>query len=176
MGKRDLSFKTRRLVICAALSALGVAVIYIGRFIDVLDLSMAVIASALCMIAVIEYGKAWPWLVYSVTSVLSLILLPNNSAAWIYALFFGFYPIIKDKLEKLKKVTAWIPKELIFNIALALMLAAEKLLLAKNDEEPLLLYIAFVVLAEVAFPLYDVALSRLRLVYLRRIRPKFKFK
>ena len=172
----NIGNKTKQLALCAALSALGVVVIYLGRLLSVMDISMAVIASLFCAIAVIEYGKAAPWLVYAVTGALSLILLPDNTAAWIYTLFFGFYPIIKSKFEKLKKPLAWFLKELIFNVSLAVMLIAEKLLLTADTEEPLILYIIFIILAEVVFPLYDLVLTRLTVLYIRRIQPKFKFK
>ena len=170
------TFSTRKLVFCAALSALGVVIIGLGKLIDVFSMSMAIIASALCAIAVTEYGKSAPWLVYAVTGTLSLILLPNNTAAWIYVLFFGFYPIIKAKLEKKKKFVALILKEISFNVALAIMLILEKLLLTADTKEPIILYIAFIILAEVVFPMYDIALSRLTFLYVKKLRPRFKFK
>jgi hypothetical protein len=44
------------------------------------------------------------------------------------------------------------------------------------EANPMLLYIAFVVMAEVAFPLYDVALTRLITFYLVRLRSRFRIK
>ena len=69
---------------------------------------MAVIASLFSIIAVIEYGKSAPWLVFATTSVLALIILPQNSSAWMYVLFFGYYAIIKEKLERRNKVVSWV--------------------------------------------------------------------
>ena len=37
------------------LSALGVVFLYLGAFVEVMDLSMAVFASFVCVIAVVEY-------------------------------------------------------------------------------------------------------------------------
>ncbi|MBQ3000089.1 MAG: hypothetical protein IJD64_06490, partial [Clostridia bacterium] len=66
--------RTKRLAVCAMLSALGVVMLGIGSIISVMDISMAVIASLFCIFAVIEYGGAAPWLVFFVTGVLSLLL------------------------------------------------------------------------------------------------------
>ena len=89
------------------LSALGVVLLYIGSLVEALDLSAAVLASLACIIAVIEYGKGAPWAVYGVTSVLSLILLPVKTPAAFYAIFFGFYPILKEKIERRPRLLQW---------------------------------------------------------------------
>ena len=173
---KDRMNRTKKLALCALLSALGVVVIYIGSFFGVLDMTMGVIASLFCVYAVIEFGGSAPWLVYAVTAILSVVLLPQNSAAWLYLGFFGFYPILKEKFEKKKKVLSWIFKEVLFNIALALLLISEKLLLAAETNEPPIMYVAFVLLAELAFPLYDIALTRLITLYIYKLRSKFRLK
>lgn len=170
--------KTKRLTVCAMLSALGVVLLWLGSAVEVVDISMAVVASLLCVFAVIEYGKSAPWLVFAVTAILSLLLLPQKTPAVMYLLFFGYYPIVKEKLEKRGKAFSWILKELIFNAALALMLVASHFLLMASTpiENMLLYYVAFVAIAEIAFPIYDIALTRLISLYLFRLRKRFRFK
>ncbi len=169
---------TKRLTVCAMLSALGVVLLLLGSIINVIDISMAVIASLLCVFAVIEYGKSAPWLVFAVTSILSLLLLPAKAPAVMYLLFFGYYPIIKEKIEKKPRAVAWLLKELTFNLALLLLLVLSHLVLFPGGElsTMLLYYAVLAVMAEVAFPLYDIALTRLISLYLVRIRPRFRFK
>ncbi len=171
------SGRIKQLTVCALLAALGVVLLSVGRLIGVLDASMAVLASLTCVIAVIEYGKAAPWLVFAVTAVLSIVLQPDNTAAWMYLLFFGFYPILKEKLEKLGGVLSWVFKELIFNVALVAMALLMKFILAPAaDSEPWFMYVILVVLCEAVFVLYDVALTRMISFYIYRIRKKFKLK
>ncbi len=169
-------FDTKRLAVCAVLSALGVVVIWLGSIISVMDLSMAVIASLFSVIAVIEYGKGAPWLVYAVTAILSMLILPEKTGAFLYLCFFGYYPIIKEKLEQLKRPVAWLLKELIFNVFLALSLIASKFLFSANASEPVILYVIYALLFEIVFPLYDIALTRLITFYIRKLRSRFKFK
>ena len=160
------------------LSALGVILLYIGSIIDVLDISMAVLASLACIIAVIEYGKSAPWAIYGVTTVLSLILLPNKTPAVFYAVFFGFYPILKEKLEKLNKITAWVLKEVVFNVCLVLMALAAYFFITVGDNALLsspIIIAGMALLAELVFVLYDVALTRLISFYIVSLRHRFKF-
>lgn len=161
------------------LSALGVVLMFAGSLIEVLDISMAVIASLLCVVAVIEYGGIAPWMVYGVTSILSAILLqPNKYPAFLYAAFFGFYPILKEKLEKLPRVICWTLKELIFNVCLAAMLLGSYFFFMGNDTSlthPLMIA-GVVALCEAVFVLYDVALTRLISFYIIKIRTRIKFK
>lgn len=161
---------------CAMLAALGVILLYLGSLVEILDISMAVIASLMCIFAVIEYGGSAPWLVFGVTAVLSLILVPQKSPAVMYALFFGYYPILKEKFEKLRLVTCWICKEIVFNIALAAILLSMRFLLFAYTDIPIELYVIAVVVCEAIFILYDIALSRLISFYVYRLRKRFKIK
>lgn len=166
-----------RLTVCAMLCALGVVLLLLGSFVEVIDISMAVIASLLCVFAVIEYGGSAPWLVFAVTAILSLLLLPNKTPAVMYAFFFGYYPILKEKLEKLQKVLSWTLKIVIFNIALVLVfLAVRFVLMPTVSVEPLWLLIPLIALAEAVFVLYDIAMTRLITFYIVRLRERFKFR
>ncbi len=167
---------TKRLTVCAMLAALGVILLYAGSIIEVIDASVSVLASLACVFAVIEYGKGAPWLVFAVTAILSLILLPNKSPAVMYTLFFGFYPILKEKLEKLGKTLCWVLKEAVFNTALVIIFIVMKLLLFLPDGIPLMLYVIAVVLFEALFVLYDIALTRLISFYVYRLRDRFKLR
>ena len=168
--------RTKRLTTCAMLAALSVILLLLGSFVEVVDISMAVVASLLCVFAVIEYGGSAPWLVYGVTSILSLLLLPQKTPAIMYLLFFGYYPILKEKLEKRPKALSWILKEVVFNAALILMTVLSAFLLFSSQTDLSLLYVAFFVVAEIAFPIYDIALTRLISLYLFRLRKRFRIK
>lgn len=158
------------------LSALGVILLYVGSVIQVADLSMAVLASLLCVFAVIEYGKSAPWLVFGVTSVLSLVLLPQKTPAVVYTLFFGFYPILKERFEKFDRVRCIVFKELVFNAALIVILLAMKFLFLEFTDIPFMLYLIAIVLCEAVFLVYDFALTRLISLYVYKLRKRFRIK
>lgn len=168
--------KTKRIALLAMLSALGVVILYIGSLISVMDISMAVLASLLGVIAVIEYGRGSALLVYAVTSALSLILLPAKAPAFMYALFFGFYPILKEQFEKRRKLISWVLKEIVFHVSLVVIVLALRLVAFESVDIPLPLIIMGIALCELVFPLYDVALTRLISFYLYSLRRRFNFK
>lgn len=172
------SLKTKYITVSAMLCALGVVLLSLGSLIEVLDLSTAVIASMLCIYAVIEMGKGYPWMIWLVTSILSLILLPLKTPALFYAFFAGFYPILKEKLEKLSRPISILLKLVVFHASLALIFLVLKLFLPAMLETYGMWWMPFVLygLLLVCFVVYDIALTRLITFYLLRFRKYFRIK
>lgn len=158
------------------LAALGVVILYLGSLVEILDLSMAAIASLLCIFAVIEYGGSAPWLVFGVTAVLSLVLLPQKTPAVMYACFFGFYPILKERFEKMRTAVCWVCKEAVFNVSLVVIFLCFKFLTVAYADIPTVMLVVAAVLCEVIFVIYDIALSRLISFYVYSLRKRFKIK
>ena len=99
--RADRRRATKRMAVCAVLTAVGVVISLLGSLVGLLDLCTPLFAALLLVPIVIEYGKRYAWSVWLATALLSLFLLPNKSPAAIY-LVFGYYPILKEKLERLK--------------------------------------------------------------------------
>ena len=157
-------------------AALGTVILYLGSFIEVLDISVAVLASLLSMVIVIEYGGSAPWPIFGVTSILSLLLLPNKLPAVMYVIFFGYYPIVKQKIEKLKvKPLVFAIKCVVFVAATLLLVLILNLFTAELDIPYGKLYmVAFVLLTSLTLVLYDIALTRIISYYIFRLRHRFK--
>lgn len=167
--------RTKKLTLGAVMCALGVVLLYLGSVVEVLDLSMAAVASLLCVIVVIEAGGAYPWIVYVVTSVLSVILLPQKTPALFYTVFAGYYPILKEKFERLSRGISYGLKFAVFNIAAVITVVIDFLLLAPQAFPGVPLIIGGAVVLNAVFALYDFALTRLISAYIFRFRSKFKF-
>lgn len=170
--------RTKYLVVSALLAALGVILLTLGSLLDVLDLSVAALASILCVYAVIEMGGAYPFMIWIVTSFLSLLLLPNKSPAVFY-LFGGCYPIFKEKLERLpRRWLCFVLKLLVFHVALVLVFFTFRLFLSADAEEafqPLLIAVVYG-LSLACFLVYDYALTKLITFYLIRLRDRFRIR
>ena len=177
-NKKRASDKNRasRVALCGILAGLGVAVMYLGSFIEILDLTVAVVASLFCIVAVIEIGSKWAWGIYAATSLLSVLLLPNKFPVAVYLFFAGFYPIIKEKLEgKIKpRVLSYVLKLIIFNLAFAAIAAVSIFVLRLPMEGDWLLPALFA-LGNLTFVVYDLALTRLITMYIVTIRPRLTF-
>ena len=155
------------------MAAVGVVILYLGSFIEVLDISMAVAASMIATVIVIEYGAPSAWSVYGVSAILSLLLLPQKFPAVMYAFFFGYYPIVKQKIEKMRsRLVQWSLKSLVFAAATVIMVLFVSLF--TPDAPKGILTLLFALLAFVTLFLYDVALTRVISFYVWRLRHRIK--
>lgn len=170
--------RTKYVTVSAMLASLGVLFLALGSMVEVLDVSAAVLASILCVYAVIEMGGAYPWLVWIVTSILSFLLIPQKSAVLFYAFALGFYPILKEKLERCSRVTCAVLKLVVFHLCLGLIVLIMWLFFpAMLDMERLAwLPIALYALCLAVFILYDVLLTRMISFYLFKLRNRFRIK
>ncbi len=159
------------LAVSAVLSALGIVVMLLGTVISVLDLTMVAIASIFVFFAIIEMGKPYHYLIYFTTSMLSVLLLPDKLSALLYIVFGGIYPMLKRVFEKLPVILSWVLKAVYFNAVLLGTTLGAKYLFG-IDEEGLTLML-FVV-GNVAFFMYDIAMTKLITYYLLGLRKKFR--
>ncbi len=173
MGKMKISNRTRRLTMGAMFTALGVILLWLGAVVEVLDLSLAAIASLLTVLGVIEFGGGFPWLVWLATSALSLILLPSKFPALLYLLFAGVYPMAKAIFERRHYILAWVLKLSFFNTGLLFLIAICTWVLKLPDTGLGFTVVTFAV-ANLTFVLYDIALGRLILLYMFKLRPRLR--
>ena len=171
--------RTKYLTVSAMICALGVIILALGSVIEVLDITTAVVASLFCIYAVIEIGGAYPWGIWIVTSLLSVLLLPVKTPAIFYALFAGFYPILKEKLEKLKRPMAYLLKLVVFHISLGAIVLLLSVFFPEQlelDGAMKWLPVAMYAMCLAVFVLYDLALTRVITFYLYRLHNKFRIK
>ena len=171
MKRKTTQVRTVKVAVAAMLSALGVVVLAIGSIIEVMDLTMVALASIFVFFAVIELGRPYPLLIYAVTSILSLLLLPNLFAAVLYLLFGGIYPILKQWLERRRPLISWLGKAVYFNAVLTAVVLLSLYLLHVEDTG---FTVAYYLLGNITFFLYDVAMTKLITLYFFRLRSRLR--
>ena len=182
-SRKEKSLRTKRVAVSGMMVALGVIILYMGSLIEVLDISMAAIASILCIIAVIEYGKIYAIMVFGATAILAMLVLPEKYTPSLYALLIGYYPILKELIERIGKksifsqrgfsVLRWAIKLVFFNCALLVFALVAKYILVLPEAEKWM-QITMFVLANAVFVVYDIALTRLISTYIFRIRARLR--
>ena len=178
MSKKT-SQQVKYLTVSAMLCALGVVILGLGAVIEVLDISVAVIASLLTVYAVIEMGGPYPWLIWIVTSIVALLLLPLNTPVLFYALLTGFYPILKQKIERrMARLPAWAVKIGVLAVSMGVMWAVMWLFAPALLETTggWIMIAATLVLGVFAFVLYDFCLTKMITVYFVKLQKRFKIK
>jgi hypothetical protein len=154
----------------AALAALGLCVSSIlttGR-------PGVVAASALFVAAaVIEEGLAAAAAVYAVSAVLGAVLAPEKTPVVLYAIFLGYYPIVKSLAERLRAAAVrWAVKLAAANAAMAVLwFALRGALLGAMGSVNLNAALLFAA-GNAVFVLYDVGMSKLINLYVSRVRAR----
>lgn len=161
--------KTRVLALSSLFVALSVVILYLGCFMEVLDLTVSAVASLLVLLTVIEMGKGTAAMIWLVTSVLAFLLLPNKFIAMEYAFLMGGYPLVKAFAERFPRAITWVIKLGFVNVALAVIMVLGHFVFGYPIESVWLLIGTFV-LATVTGVVFDIALTRLLTLYLRRLR------
>jgi len=171
--------KSSKTALGGIIAALSVVLMFLTSVIPTLTYAIPAAAGLLLLIMVIEIDKKWATVVFVSVSILSALLIADKEAATMYIAFFGYYPIIKQPIEKhLNKYLCWVIKVLIFNasvIASYFMLIYVFNLNVDDFGEftkmgLIALYIAF----NFVFVLYDIALTRLITAYIYRWQKHFR--
>ncbi len=175
MSINETSKNVRRLAAASMITALSVALMYVGTLAVVFDLCAVFLGAIGTAFAVIELKGYWPWLIAVACSVICLLILPDKFAAFEYIILGGVYPIVKSYIERAPRVLQWILKIVYFNVLLTgAMLMAQYVL--NIDEDWAVLSVAVYAMSNVTFVVFDIALTVFISAYLTRFRKRMKFK
>jgi hypothetical protein len=153
------------------LTALSVVVMLCGSFIPYLEITLAPIVSLIILFAVIETDDKTATVIYFLTSLISLIFISNKEPVILYAFFFGYYPIVKRKTEsKFRFAVEMVIKFVVFNISIIIayliLTFVFKIPFDLTQDFYQYAVLAFFVLFNIVFILYDFALTRVISAYM----------
>lgn len=175
MGRRNTGKTAARTALAGMFSALSVVVLFLGYATGVLDLCAVAVTSMFIAVSMIELGGAYPYLVWAVTSVISLVILPDKLFALEYILFGGIYPILKLYFERIRRRwLEWVVKLAYAAAVLAVLYAMSRFVLGLPMETGVLAW-ALLVSYVVFFAAFDRSLTVTLTWYVIKIRPKLTF-
>lgn len=64
-------------------------------------IALPMASGALILVMVVELGHRPALVVYAAVAALAMLISPDRSAAVLFLVFFGYYPVVKQKLEQL---------------------------------------------------------------------------
>ena len=146
---------TKKLTFAAVACALSLALLFVASVVKTGTLAFQYAVGLTLMLAVSRSGIFYGISSYVATVVLSLVLLPDKTAATSYLLFFGAIPIVKYFAEKCGRITEWIVKIIFINIFICGLYFAFKAVLITYPLPAIYLWIA----AFITAVLYDILLS-----------------
>lgn len=102
-------------------TALSVVMLFLGSIFWVLGYTMPLVASLVMIILLDSISQKSALLTFVSTSIISFILLNDKECVLLYILFFGYYPLIRDKINDIKpKSLSYLLKFITFNAAMVL--------------------------------------------------------
>ena len=163
--------KTKNTAVCGLMTALSVVLMMLTTLVPVFMYVIPIVTGIIVLFVADVSNKKWGAGVYFSTAFLSILLITDKEAALTYALFFGYFPLIKESIEKLPKALAWILKIVLFNIAAVGIGVISFYVFGISGDEydefgkftiPILL-----IMANVAFVLYDFCVTKNRFLLIR---------
>ena len=168
-----------RVALSGILAALMTVVMLLGTLIPGTTYLCPALAGVFLIPVLWELGVRTGGLVFAAVSLLSLFLAPDKQAALFFVLLFGWYPLLRPRLQRIRQLAVrWVVKFLLFNLALVAIALVTVFVLGLplfGPEEKggtMLVLVGMLVLGNVAFVLYDILLGRLSDLYVLRLRPK----
>ncbi|MGL5149880.1 MAG: hypothetical protein ACRC7N_04800 [Clostridium sp.] len=152
------------------LVALTILTLYLTNIIPINTLALLTLASCFVPIALIKCDIKTALVVYISSTLISFFILPFNIAIC-YGGFFGLYGLIKFFIEKLRKLPLEVLLKFIFFNIMGLILFNFMQGFLVFDSS---LSIIFIIFVEVAFIIYDYALTLLITIYLNKIHPRIR--
>lgn len=156
--------KVKKTAICGFAAALSVVLMLFTTALPVLMYVLPLVCGVIVLFVSFIAGKRWAIGVFFSTAVLSFLFLADKETALVYTLFFGYYPLIKESVEKMSRLFSWIIKLVLFNCAAVTIGWLGVAFLGVSGEEysefgaltiPVLL-----AMANLVFFLYDILLKR----------------
>ncbi len=159
------------------MAALGTAFMLLSYF-PYFTYAVPAISGVMTLVVLIEIKGKWPVFTYIVTALL-VFLFAEPESKLMYILFFGYYPVLKAAIERIRsRVVQYILKFSVFNAAILLLYGVLSGIFGIDISEfgryGIIGAMGMLALANVTFYLYDIVLVRVANMYLRFIHPKIK--
>ncbi len=163
----------KAITFCAAIAALS-SVVMLASYIPYITYASAALAGVLFVVPVIELSKSKAFLTFLVTAVFALLFAEPYSKV-LFVCFFGYYPILKAVIEKIKNAALCVVLKLVcFNAAAALSFFVLNFVVSipfgQTVLTPLFAVMA-VLVANVVFLLYDYGINGVAQFYMMRLHP-----
>ncbi len=172
------SSKTFKLAYCSIAVALSIAVMF-ASLIPSMTYVFPAFAGIILWTISEQISSKWALLSFAAASFLTFMIIPEFEANLFFVLFFGYYPIIRPIIGKIKpKLLSKAIKFAVFNSAIiiiyflmCLLFSADKLLEGMEEFGQYALP-ALWLLGCIAFVLYDICLHYLELIYRQWFKPR----
>lgn len=172
-------YDSKVIALSGLIVALSVTCMFFTGLFPFATFALPALAGILLMTLSVEFGLKIALTAFAGVALLSLLIAPDKEAALLFTAFFGYYPLIKGRIEALKKrPVEWIVKFTVFNGSIILLYVILLYLFPMPElAEEFASYSSWMIagllaLGNVTFLIYDIACTRVVTTYIRVLRPK----
>lgn len=160
-----------RITYPALLGAVSLILLYGSSVSPTGAVGLVALAGVPCAGVVIAAGTSAGLLCWATVSLLGLLLVPDKFCVLVYAAIFGLYPVVKSRVEALRrKPVELLAKLVFFNLSFTVVVLVTKAVALSGLPLQQLHLGLLYLLGNVVFLLYDFGFSGLISVYLSRMR------
>lgn len=167
--------------LCGVMSGLALALMFIMGMVPSFEYISPAIGGILILVIRKNLGVKYGLVSYFAVGLLGLLVVPNYEATMMFLFLLGYYPIIREYLQRIKpKVLQWVVKLIVYAIptvsaymVLVYLFGMEYLLDSSNNfgKYGSLILLGLGVLV---FVLYDIFLGLFNPIYDQVIKPKIQ--
>lgn len=174
------SRKSTQIALGGVFSSLCLAVMFMTGLIPFGTYAFPALAGVMLAVVVVENGSKVALMVYVSVSLLSLFVVPDVEATMMFIMLFGYYPVLKKQIERLRsKPLQYLLKWCVFVVTALAVYYAMIYLFGVPDMAQEFgewgKYGAqlFLLAGSAVFLVYDYTITRYMWIYLYRFRGKF---
>ncbi|MBC5731051.1 hypothetical protein [Pseudoflavonifractor hominis] len=167
---RARSGGAREVALPAVLAALSLLLLYGASIAPSGRMGLVALSGLVTAAAVVSGGLHAGLLCYGAAGILGLLLVPDKGSALLYLLFFGVYPVIKSRAERLRtRLAEYGLKLLCFNLALTILWFGFRGLFLPFLPEALRMTALVYLVGNPVFLVYDFGCSKAISLYVARL-------
>ncbi len=162
--------KASGVVYPAVFGALALVILSLGTMAPTGTWGIVAVAGLMPAAVILSVGVAAGVLCWAGVSLLAFLLIPDKLIALLFGALFGLYPIIKNLVERLRRLPLeYLLKLVFFNLSFTLIYRVMKAaVLASLPEKLSALWLLYLV-GNVVFLLYDYGFTKLIGLYMARV-------
>ena len=172
--------ESSKAALCGIISSLAIVIMLSTYLSPFLVYTAPAFSGLLLLLILNELGCKWAAATYLTVSLISVFIIADKEAAVFYTMFFGFYPILCFILNKkvANKVIRTVIKFCSFNVSCLISFAICMFVLALDMSDiigdGMLFTAVFAVLMNILFFVYDMLITRLQQLYIKKLQKKFR--
>ena len=169
--------QTKRLTICAMMAAVSVVLMLLGAVLQLGTYATPLLTGMVLIPIGNRYGRKYQVMLWLVISVLCFMLIPAAEQNMMFAGLFGWYPILRPKLNRIPSRLLRPAVKILLSAAVILLLYGVLLRLLGMTADLMsstpLFNLLLLFLGVLTFLLTDLALERLTFLWRKRFRKRF---